>query len=259
MFASSAARACVLALFVPPLALIADAQNIVINGSFEAPDAGSGFTNRSGSFGAGSGWSIGNNIDHIGGFWAAADGSQSVDLNGSSAGSVSQALATIPGRTYRLRYAVSENFFGYEDKTMLVTWNGATVENIVIAHDPTRTTIDVKWQYRSMNVGATGTSSTLAFISTTGAQSGAQGVAPFYGPAIDDVSVELAAGCPGDLNNDQFVDDSDFVIFVSAYNILDCADASMPPGCPADLSGDGFVDDADFVMFIAAYNELLCP
>jgi len=67
------------------------------------------------------------------------------------------------------------------------------------------------------------------------------------------------APCPGDLNDDGFVDDSDFVVFASAYNILDCADPSMPAGCPADLNSDGFVDDADFVIFAAAYNELLCP
>ncbi|MBX3389052.1 MAG: hypothetical protein KF691_06305 [Phycisphaeraceae bacterium] len=65
--------------------------------------------------------------------------------------------------------------------------------------------------------------------------------------------------CPGDLNNDGFVDDSDFVIFASAYNILDCADPSMPGGCPADLNDDGIVEDSDFVIFAGAYNELLCP
>ncbi|MGH7242419.1 MAG: dockerin type I domain-containing protein [Phycisphaerales bacterium] len=65
--------------------------------------------------------------------------------------------------------------------------------------------------------------------------------------------------CVGDLNNDGLVDDSDFVIFVGAYNLLDCADPSMAPGCPADLNRDGFVDDSDFVLFVGAYNELICP
>ncbi|MBL8875122.1 MAG: hypothetical protein JNM86_04930 [Phycisphaerae bacterium] len=65
--------------------------------------------------------------------------------------------------------------------------------------------------------------------------------------------------CPGDLNDDGFVDDADFVIFAGAYNILDCSDPSMPAGCPADLNDDTFVDDADFVIFAAAYNELVCP
>lgn len=69
----------------------------------------------------------------------------------------------------------------------------------------------------------------------------------------------IATVCSGDLNNDGFVDDSDFVLFVAAYNILDCADPGMPAGCPADLDGDGFVDDADFVIFIQSYDLLVCP
>lgn len=73
------------------------------------------------------------------------------------------------------------------------------------------------------------------------------------------ISTASVSSCVGDLNGDTFVDDSDFVIFASAYNILDCADPSMPAGCPADLNSDGFVDDTDFVIFAAAYNELVCP
>jgi hypothetical protein len=71
--------------------------------------------------------------------------------------------------------------------------------------------------------------------------------------------VALAAACPGDFNNDNFVDDADFVIFANSYNLLDCADPAMPAGCPSDLNGDALVDDADFVIFANAYNELLCP
>ncbi len=66
-------------------------------------------------------------------------------------------------------------------------------------------------------------------------------------------------GCPADLNHDEQVDDADFVIFVAAYNILDCADPAMPAGCPADMNSDGVVEDGDFVIFVAAYNELVCP
>jgi len=65
--------------------------------------------------------------------------------------------------------------------------------------------------------------------------------------------------CPADINNDGFVDDADFVFFVAAYNILDCADPSMPSGCPADINNDGVVDDADFTIFVAGYNDLVCP
>ncbi|MGH7243328.1 MAG: hypothetical protein ACREJD_07915 [Phycisphaerales bacterium] len=65
--------------------------------------------------------------------------------------------------------------------------------------------------------------------------------------------------CSGDLNYDGLVDDADFQLFVGAYNLLDCADSSMPAGCPSDLNADGVVDDADFQAFVPAYNELLCP
>jgi hypothetical protein len=65
--------------------------------------------------------------------------------------------------------------------------------------------------------------------------------------------------CKGDLNSDGQVDDADFSIFVVAYDLLDCTDASMPPGCPSDLNVDGFVDDADFSIFAVAYDALLCP
>lgn len=68
-----------------------------------------------------------------------------------------------------------------------------------------------------------------------------------------------AGACVGDLNNDGVVDDSDFVIFAEAYNILDCFDPAMPAGCPADLNEDGMVDDADFVIFVPAYDQLICP
>jgi len=82
----------------------------------------------------------------------------------------------------------------------------------------------------------------------------------FGGRATLSLTIGTAsAPCPGDLNNDGFVDDSDFVLFATAYNLLDCADPSMPAGCPSDLSNDSAVDDADFVVFAAAYDTLVCP
>ena len=64
--------------------------------------------------------------------------------------------------------------------------------------------------------------------------------------------------CPANLNADCGVDDLDLQIFAPAYNILDCADPSMPAGCPADLNKDGFVDDLDFSIFAVAYDGLIC-
>lgn len=64
--------------------------------------------------------------------------------------------------------------------------------------------------------------------------------------------------CPADFNNDCLVDDFDFTIFVTGYNLLVCEDPLMPFGCPADLNGDDLVDDTDFTIFVAAYNTLTC-
>ncbi|MFO0859735.1 MAG: hypothetical protein U0570_04200 [Phycisphaerales bacterium] len=74
-----------------------------------------------------------------------------------------------------------------------------------------------------------------------------------------DTPAPISGTCPADLNLDGFVDDSDFVIFLASYNILDCADPDMTTGCPSDFNADNLVDDADFVIFVAAYNELVCP
>lgn len=64
--------------------------------------------------------------------------------------------------------------------------------------------------------------------------------------------------CSSDLNCDGVVDDTDFTFFVPDYDILDCADPTMPAGCPSDLNGDGVVDDSDFGIFVVAYNALGC-
>ena len=58
-----------------------------------------------------------------------------------------------------------------------------------------------------------------------------------------------------DLNADGFVDDPDFSLFASAYNVLDCADAAMPPGCAADLNHDGFVDFFDAIEFLDRFEH----
>ena len=80
-----------------------------------------------------------------------------------------------------------------------------------------------------------------------------------FGDGIAFDHLTLGGRCLQDLNNDELVDDADFVIFVQEYNLLDCADPAIPSGCPADLNNDGFVDDADFVVFVLGYNILLCP
>ncbi len=69
------------------------------------------------------------------------------------------------------------------------------------------------------------------------------------------LQITAAAACPADFNSDGLVDDTDFTIFVPAYNEL-----IVPPANPlCDLNSDSLVDDADFVLFVVAYDALLCP
>lgn len=82
--------------------------------------------------------------------------------------------------------------------------------------------------------------------------------------AIDDVTVvglscNSANTCVGDLDSSHTVDDSDFVLFVGAYNELLCPLAPFDSPCPGDFNLDHQVDDADFLFFVAAYDRLVCP
>lgn len=77
-------------------------------------------------------------------------------------------------------------------------------------------------------------------------------------PSMGCIAAYVPAVCPADLTGEGFVDDSDFVVFAQAYNLLDCEDPTMPLGCPADFNLDGIVEDSDFVIFVAAYDALVC-
>ena len=73
-----------------------------------------------------------------------------------------------------------------------------------------------------------------------------------------DITATLAVlTCPADLNDDGFVDDTDFVLFAQAYDLFACD--AQTAYCAGDLEGDGFVDDTDFVFFAQAYDLFACP
>ncbi len=68
----------------------------------------------------------------------------------------------------------------------------------------------------------------------------------------------LFSRCVGDLNGDGLVDDTDFVLFANAYDVLVCPTDPSTSCCLADLNSDGLVDDSDFVLFANAYDQLIC-
>ncbi|MFO0859450.1 MAG: hypothetical protein U0570_02755 [Phycisphaerales bacterium] len=60
-----------------------------------------------------------------------------------------------------------------------------------------------------------------------------------------------------DINADGQVDDADFLLFTTQYDLMLCADPLMSDACSADFNHDGVVDDADFGIFVPAYHEML--
>ena len=155
------------------------------NGSFElgSVNPGGGWTTLSSGNPAITGWEIfDGTVDYIGGYWQAADGSRSVDLNGNdgSAG-IRQTFDTIAGDTYQIRFALAGNPDGAPlTKSVQLTSGGAS-QLFSFTIPPGASHADMGWAYHSLLFTATADSTTLSFLSNTA------GV--YFGPAIDDVSV----------------------------------------------------------------------
>src|SRR5262245_18325663 len=98
-----------------------DTGNLLVNGSFEdGPDPDAFLPVDKGST-AIKGWTVTRGqIDYIGGYWPAADGKRSLDLNGSPGfGGVSQAFKTEKGRKYKVTFAMAGNPEGTVAKKVL--------------------------------------------------------------------------------------------------------------------------------------------
>lgn len=179
------------------LALVVPAQaNLITNGSFEQGiDTGPEFV----TLWAGeddwsiTGWTVSaGSVDYIGGYWQAAHGSRSLDLNGLSMGTIFQEFPTIPGVRYVVRFALAGNPDSQPRRTLMRVWaddpDVTYADFLYRVNGQTRT--DMGWVYRAWAFTAASTSTTLGFTSLD--QSG------FYGPALDDVSVGVVPE-PGSL------------------------------------------------------------
>jgi choice-of-anchor C domain-containing protein len=176
------------------VASAANAQNIVSNGSFELPalNAGTNWT----TYGVGTGipnWTITNgSVDLIRSYWQAADGSQSLDMNGNSPATISQMLSTQIGSTYNLSFFLAGNPDGRFDKQLNVYWNnvlvGGTAQTFV---QGSNTHASMGWTQLSFaGLTANAASTELRF---EGLDSGTAQDHPshaYIGAALDDVSVQ---------------------------------------------------------------------
>jgi choice-of-anchor C domain-containing protein len=160
------------------------------NGSFETGTNPGSYTTVVGSNSAAiASWTVpsGGSVDYIGSYWQAADGSRSIDLNGSNVGSIQQTFDTIAGQAYQAAFSMSGNpDGGLGTKTMLVGATGNVSQAFSFTVGPSQTHANMNWTSMLYSFVATGASTTLSFASTTASQ-------PFFGPALDNVSVTAAA------------------------------------------------------------------
>jgi choice-of-anchor C domain-containing protein len=167
----------------------------VANGSFEDGTYGGGAFQV---LNAGStdltGWAItAGSVDWIDTYWAAQDGSKSLDMSGSSAGAINQTLATTTGATYFVSFYLSGNpADAPAAKTMIVDASGAAPQNFVFDTGTGNTVSDMKWSLQGYSFVAASSSTVLTFTSTT---------AGLIGPALDNVVVTetlpTGANCKG--------------------------------------------------------------
>jgi choice-of-anchor C domain-containing protein len=157
----------------------ANATNLVVNGSFEdntIVNVGS-FDNLSSGL---IGWSIGaGNVDLVSNnYWAAYQGDNSLDLNGTKKAEIEQTLVTTVGQLYQLSFWLAGNPQG-----------GSTVKNLSVNVGANglynfdtsgKSTTNMGWSNYITSFYAVGNTTTLSFASNT------RGA---YGPVLDDISV----------------------------------------------------------------------
>jgi choice-of-anchor C domain-containing protein len=159
------------------------------NGSFESASV-----NPGGGFVLGMGvgdsridsWIVSaGDIDYIGGYWKASNGSRSLDLSGWQAGAISQTFDTDIGQRYEVKFDLSgePNSTPPLTKTIRVSVPGSfSVFTFDARQNPSRS--NMKWEEHSFTFTATDKTTTLTFTSMD--QNNA-------GPALDNVRVSAGA------------------------------------------------------------------
>ena len=170
------------------LASIAGAANAatIINGSFEiGPNPGSFATLGTGNTGI-TGWTVTNgSIDYIGSYWQAQDGTRSIDLAGSSVGTIAQDFATNIGETYAVTYWIARNPDGGVNARTGFVSAGGTQSQFTYGGSGNRA--NMQWQQETFQFTATNAITTLSFAADAATAGG------FYGPALDNVSIATVA------------------------------------------------------------------
>ncbi len=163
--------------------------NLITNGSFEGGPT-SGHQQYSAGYTGIDGWTVtAGTIDWIGGTWDASDGNNSLDMNGTSVGTIlSDAFFTTIGTEYALTFAMAGNFAGGTAiKHLDLTING--ISNLFSFDTGGRSQHDMGWSNVSISFFAIAETTQLQF-------SGSAGDGLNAGAALDNVVVEVANPVP---------------------------------------------------------------
>ena len=170
----AAALAVLAAAIVLPSA--ASATELLTNGSFE--DTGSATLQSWGGFTFGPGFSLplpgwtvnSGNVDvtTTGTVWGpAADGQNSLDINGWEAGTISQTFATVLGRTYTVSFDYSRNAAGAPDPATATVSAGGVTLDVSAANDGSfGDAFNMVWKPDSFTFVGTGNPTTLSLAAT---------------------------------------------------------------------------------------------
>ena len=135
------------------------------------------------------GWTIeSGTVDYIGSFWRHSDGARSVDMNGSSAGTISQVVTTNLGEVYTLQFDLSGNSTcpGEDIKSLSVTVGDFSGRFDFDVSGTSNT--NMGWETKSIQFTALSASSIIRFSSLEAGS--------FCGAAIDNVVIFDCAGNP---------------------------------------------------------------
>jgi len=160
--------------------LVFEAPNLIANGDFEDSDAGEMYA-RHDKEEPPPAWTVKRGtVDVIGGWWHAARGKQSLDLNGLEPGGISQEVATEPGKVYVLSFMMAGNPDDPEPRRTAVEigWDKKVVRTIVFDRKAHHTHQSMGWERHETRLRATGKRTRIDFTSLS--EGG-------WGPAIDDV------------------------------------------------------------------------
>ncbi len=148
--------------------IVAYNTSIVKNGDFEEPIVS---PNAFVEYNAGhsfQGWAVASgSVDLIGSYWLSAHGNQSLDLDGSNAGTIYQDLPTSSGTSYTLSFYLAGNPVCAPPVKQMQVWWGSTLVATLSFDITGHSTITMGWQKHSYKVQATSSIIRLRFVSMT--------------------------------------------------------------------------------------------